>query len=1185
VDSAAQQGHNHVVEVLLLGPFEVRAGGHSIPLRRKKHRALIALLALRPREVVSSDVLVEELWGGGEPKTARQALQNYVSLLRKQLGSEAIETHSGGYALNVDPEQVDAVRFERLVLEARSLTAARRAASLRAALYLWRGVALADLLYEPFAELEARRLEELRLSAREDLVDAELDDGRNTALVPELEALVADNPYRERLRAQLMLALYRAGRQADALQAYREARVALAELGLDPSVQLRLLEQAILNQDPALELPAVLPDIGECRKTVTVLLCDLAPDAATPDPEQVRARTVRTLAEARAAIELHGGAVETRAGDELLGVFGVPVAHEDDALRAARAAAQIRTLEPHLRVGLDTGEVVTGQGFVSGEVVARAKRLQRDARSGEALLGPAAIALCGEAVAVEPVNGEFRLLAVEADVDVLPRAFDAPLVGRERELAALHHSFEEACRTTSPLLVSVLGEPGIGKTRLARELAAGIADEATILVGRCVSYGEGATWLPLGEMFAQSGEQLDSILGTAASTAEIFLEARHVFERLARTRPVVLVFDDVHWAEPTLLDFVEYLAARAAGPILCLCLGRPEVTESRPALAGAAIRVGPLDDQEAEALAAGVESGMRAALVDAAGGNPLFLEQLIAFLREGGARDAVPPSLESLIASRLDLLGPEEQDLLQRAAVVGRTFERALLLELGGKVERLAGLEENGFVRRRLSGVYRFHHVLVREVAYASLPKALRGELHERLADLLADRAASDELIGYHLEQSHRLGSELHLLDGHLRRIGTDAGERLGAAGVEAWKRGDSPAAVNLVTRACALLPERDSFRLQLLCHLGPALLTGGALTRAEEVLEGAAETAAGAGDRPRETRARLELAYQRLYTDPEGRASEVIELAQAAIPLFEALGDQQGLGRAWRFLAEIQGAMYCHYAAGVEAAEHALACYEQCGWPTSTSVGDLAAFLYYGPAPLEEALDRCRRLLAETSGGGVATVLAYLGGLEAMRCDFEEARRLLSKARRLYADLGQTSVAEVNCGAVAATVEVLAGEHAAAEQILRTSCAELERMGNLAYLATRAAALADVLWFRGCDDEAEDWVSRARKLGASDDIPIQISWRCAAGKLLARRGEAAEAQRLLGDAIRLSGTTDAPNQQARTRLDLAQVLAIAGRPTEATAAAKAAIGHFERKGNAAAAERARALLEEFAVA
>jgi DNA-binding SARP family transcriptional activator len=1169
------------VEVLLLGPFELRDKGRVVTLRRQKHRALVAFLALHPREVVASDVLVEELWGAEAPKTARQALQNYVSLLRKQLGTDAIETQGSGYALGVVPEQVDALRFERLVQEARGLaTAEERAAALRSAIELWRGPALADLLYEPFGAGVARRLEELRLVAREELVDAELEQGRHAALVAELEALIGENPFRERLRGQLMLALYRAGRQTDALRAYRRAREALGELGLDPGIQLRSLEQAILNQDPALDLETGgPPEVEERLKTVTVLLCDLSASAPGLAPERLRERIVRTLAEARAAIELHGGTVETRAADELLGIFGVPAAHEDDALRAAGAAVRIRGLADWLRVGIDTGEVLTGHRFVSGEVVARAKRLERSADPGEIRIGSATAMLCGDAASVEPVDGAFRLLTVAEDVARVGRAFDTPLVGREEELAALRAAFAESCDSKRVRVVTVLGEPGIGKSRLARELAAAVRGQATVLVGRCISHGEGLTWLPLGEMLEQAAERVEPILERAASPGEIFFEARQIFERLARDRPLVLAFDDAHWAEPTLLDLVEYLGTLAVGPILCLCLGRPELAEARPWLATEAIRLGPLSDEEAATLSAGAEEELRPQLVAAAGGNPLFLEQLVAFAREGGSIDAVPPSLEMLIAARLDLLAPEEQALLQRAAVVGRLFERALLPALGGAVERLAGLEEKGLVRRLAGGGYRFHHVLVREVAYAALPKGNRAELHERLADLLADRAAPDELVGFHLEQAHRLGTELRPPDRRLRRLGRDAGERLGAAGIEAWKRGDSPAAVNLLTRACALLPEPDPLRLQLLCHLGSALNSGGALARAEEVLERAVETAAAAGDRPREARAQLELAYVRLFTDPEGRADEVVERAEAALPLFEALGDEQGLGRAWRFLADVHGAMHCHYGVAVEASEHAIAYYESCGWPTSTSVGDLAAFLYYGPARVEEAIERCDRLLSGTGGGGEAAVLTFLGGLEGMRGRFDEARRLVAKGRRRYEELGQAFVAETNCGTVGAKVEVLAGEHAAAEAILRTTCATLERIGNRAYLATRSAELADVLWVGGQDDEAEEWVARAIELGASDDVPTQVAWRCARAKLLARRGESAAAERLVREAIGLSNTTDALDEQARAHLDLAQVLGIAGRASEAAAAVGTAIGLFDRKGNLAGSERARALL------
>ena len=322
-----------------------------------------------------------------------------------------------------------------------------------------------------------------------------------------------------------------------------------------------------------------------------------------------------------------------------------------------------------------------------------------------------------------------------------------------------------------------------------------------------------------------------------------------------------------------------------------------------------------------------------------------------------------------------------------------------------------------------------------------------------------------------------------------------------------------------------------------------------------------------------------------RLVSDPEGRAAETIGLARDAIPVFEAIEDDRALGRAWRFLGHVRGAMQCHYAVAVDAVERALACYERCGWPTWGCAGDLASFVYYGPTHVEEAAARCRRLLAETSRAGEATVLTFLGGLEGMRGDFDEARRLVSKARRLYDELGQPSGGEVNYGTVAARIELLAGEYAAAEQILRASCAALERMGNRAFLSTRATQLAEVLWIRGCDAEAEVWVSRAAELGASDDIPTQLYWRCVQGKVLARRGEGAEAERLVREAIRLSEPTDALNHQARAHLALAQVLGLAGRMPDAAAEANAAVVLFERKGNAVSVEDARALLAEFAVA
>jgi AAA ATPase domain len=320
----------------------------------------------------------------------------------------------------------------------------------------------------------------------------------------------------------------------------------------------------------------------------------------------------------------------------------------------------------------------------------------------------------------------FRLLEVDPEAHPVARRPDAPLVGRTQELAALKAEFEQARTESRCRVVTILGEPGIGKTRLARELAAEVGGEALVLVGRCVSYGEGATWLPLGQMLERAGVRLDTLLESAGSSGEVFLATRRVFEQLAAEQPLLLVFDDVHWAESTLVDLVEYLADGAEAPILCLCLARPELAETRPALATGAVRLGVLTERQAGQLAAAAEPELRAEIVAAAGGNPLFLEQLVAYADETGSLDGVPPSVEALIAARLDLLAPEQLGVLQRAAVVGRLFLQGDVQELGGRIELLRDLDEKGFVRRIRSG-FRFHHVL---------------------ADWLDERGESGELVG-----------------------------------------------------------------------------------------------------------------------------------------------------------------------------------------------------------------------------------------------------------------------------------------------------------------------------------------------------------------------------------------------------------------------------------------------------
>ena len=329
-------------------------------------------------------------------------------------------------------------------------------------------------------------------------------------------------------------------------------------------------------------------------------------------------------------------------------------------------------------------------------------------------------------------------------------------------------------------------------------------------------------------------------------------------------------------------------------------------------------------------------------IAEVAEGNPLYAEQLLADATEGGTLGSVPASLELLLASRLDRLAPDARRLLQRAAAVGRVFSRAALAALSPAEEadeieaRLSELARGGFVQPESFGSFRFHHVLIRDVAYASLPKAERADLHERLAEWLAD--GTDELIGYHLEQAYRCHAELGRLDLDARRLADRAGKRLGAAGIQARKRGDTPAALNLLERAAGLLAERDPFRLELVCELGIALRGAGRLVQAEETLATAAAVGALTGDRRAELRARLELANVRMFSDPGGRSDELVAAAREAIPVFETAGDDRSLSRAWRLIAYVEGATRCRFGPSMEAAERSLDYSVRAGWSSDVN-------------------------------------------------------------------------------------------------------------------------------------------------------------------------------------------------------------------------------------------------------
>ncbi|HXV56438.1 MAG TPA: BTAD domain-containing putative transcriptional regulator [Gaiellaceae bacterium] len=800
-----------------------------MPIRGPRRRALLVHLLVNANEVVPDERLLEDLWAGEPPASGLTALRVRVSQLRKALeeGEPVILTRPPGYVLHVAPDAVDALRFERLLADGRKALAAGRAepaaAALRDALALWRGPALADVAYEPWAQAEIARLEELRRAALEERIEADLALGRHAELVPELERLVAEAPLRERLRGQLMLSLYRSGRQADALAAYRAARAALVEeLGLDPGRALQELEAAILRQDLSLEAPLSLRDPvaeaepageppsrpGEERKVVTALVADFAGSpllAEEPDPERSAALVERVVEAIRAEIEEAGGGLEVVVGASVTAVFGAPVAQEDHVERALQSALTLRRRLPErfgaglaLRIGLDTGEVVVGgngaaRPSLAGGSLLTAQRLARATAPGSVLVGARTASAArglfefGLPLAESPPDGGPRLacrhlLRALTLVRTEGRGgLRSVFVGRESELELLRSAYRRVDSGGSPRLVTVMGDAGVGKTRLVRRLWEELAEESPEPLrrtGRCLSYGRGTTYRPLADVLLEqfglaatdapetvrrtlAGREILALtLGIAVApelhplTARERLHAAWVelLSELAAAAPVVMLLEDLHWAQEPLLDLLERVLGEVEGPLLLVATARPELLAARPSWGrcrdAATVWLEPLSDEEAagllDGLGADLPAPVRRRLLARAEGNPFFLEELLAGVQDRAlplAGSDVPDSVQSVIAARLDLLPPVEKAALQAAAVMGRVFWRGAVRDLlEGEAPEFAVLEARDFIRRRsgpsLAGEreFAFKHALTRDVAYASLPRARRAHLHARFA-------------------------------------------------------------------------------------------------------------------------------------------------------------------------------------------------------------------------------------------------------------------------------------------------------------------------------------------------------------------------------------------------------------------------------------------------------------------
>jgi class 3 adenylate cyclase/tetratricopeptide (TPR) repeat protein len=964
---------------------------------------------------------------------------------------------------------------------------------------------------------------------------------------------------------------------------------------------------------------AVVPaDAKEQRKTVTVLFCDVTGSTALGeelDPERLRALLARYFERMKALVESHGGSVEKFIGDAVMAVFGVPVVHEDDALRAVRAAAEMRDALPELglqaRIGVMTGEVVTGtaERLATGDAVNAAARLEQSAEPGTVLVGQPTLALVRDAVEVEPVGPlvlkgkaepvvAHRLLRVR---DAPERRHGALFVGRERELALVQGAWERVRDERRCELVTVVGEAGVGKSRLVAEALLSV--EARIVRGRCLPYGEGITYWPVVEVLKQldvlpdeaaAAATIRSLLGESdagTSAEEIAWAFRKTLEQAAEERPLAVVFDDIQWGEETFRDLIEHLALLSSGaPVLLLCMARPELTERRPSWP-VTLRLEPLADDEVDQLIAERASRELAGrIARAAGGNPLFVEEMLAIAGEAAGDVVVPPSLQALLAARLDQLDPAERAVLERGAVEGEIFHRGAVQALTADglpvTPRLAALVRKELIRpdrAQLAGEdgFRFRHLLIRDAAYNTLPKATRAELHKRYATWLehhgAELVEQDELLGYHLERACRYHAELGTPDDGT--LAAAARRRLAAGGRRAGRRQDYGAAVNLFERAAALTPPSE-VDLALESELGYALSWTGreddALRRADALVERASVT----GDLVAELCGRLRGGVMRLDHSYEGAAETLAALVTQALPIFEAVGDDLALFIAYEALAEVA---FCHgqMDAALEAVDQAAGHADKAGHVPERIVMWRALLLEMGTTPVPDVLTWLDE--NEPPAGRDIFLRSHRSMTLAMLGRVDEARTILAETR---AELAKRGVGARAAGITAfdsVQVELWAGDPAAAAEFGAEGCRQLDELGEqgLGMLSAAAGLLAQALYALDRLDEADTWADRGAELGASDGLSTQMLWRQVRAKVLARRGEQAEAERLAREAVAIGENTDMLNVQGDAHADLAEVLMLNGKSSEAVAALEQALERYQRKGNLVSTLQTKARLAD----
>jgi class 3 adenylate cyclase/tetratricopeptide (TPR) repeat protein len=1023
----------------------------------------------------------------------------------------------------------------------------------------------------------------------------------------------------------------------------------------------------------------------ESRRTVTIVFAMPKVHATSgepPSPGTMRDVMSRYFEAMRTALERHGGTVEKFIGDAVMAVFGLPVRHEDDALRGVRAAADMQAalaaLNPGFReefglelsnhIGVNSGEVIAGdaataQRMVTGDAVNTAARLEQAAGSGEVVLGDLTYRLARDQIEVEfmpplelmgkaePVPA-YRLVRASAAAAAAPAEQGAgtPFVGREAEMGRLGGALDEAIADRAARFVTVVGDAGVGKSRLIREFASAAQERARLVRGRCLPYGDGITFWPLAEVIREaaaiSGEdtprvatrRIDLMLQKAGAAdreaivervaaainlspaqypvAELMWGGRRFLEILAAERPLVMLVDDLHWAESTFLDFLDHLLETLEGAsLLILGSARHEISERHAEWAagheGMLINLQPLSDADAgrivEELLGSLEPSVRSRIAEVAEGNPLYVEQIVSMLvetgaihrglegwvaRDGAARLQIPPTVQALVASRLDALQSEERAVVDPASVIGLTFALDAVGELVDEAVRpglkgdLQVLASKQLIRQlpEEEVLYRFGHQIIRDTAYGSLLKRMRALLHERFVTW-AERVNRErgrelefeEILGYHLETAYRYRTELGVIDADARDVAERAATKLSSAGRRAFGRGDVPAAASLLRRAVDLLDPTDRRRLELVPELGEAYLT---LSREKEAiaeLDASLEAAQSAGDAQAEARIRVARMFTDLFSGEGGERRDQLEAAGLLLATLTELGDEGGIARLWRLLAFIHGnaGRYDDVAhAAQQLMEHA----EVAGEDRLVRRGAAlyASAVVLGSTPVADAIERCETLSSRVQGDrrSEAIVFGALSQLHAMAGDFDLARTLYRREREYLDQLGpsrELASTSIDSG----RVELMAGDVDGAISELTRDDAELQALGERYFRSTVTGLLAQAHWLRGDEAAADHAATVAEEISDPEDVENQVLWRLPRSRLLLRTDQGA-GRAMAERAVELADGTDAHMLRADAWRNLAEVREALGERAVAEAAYVKAIELYQLKGAEALASATR---------